>query len=715
MKRLVTLCFLLLPLFTSQMRGATAAEIRLLRVEYEANQVRISITLSAAVIPNVITATGPDRLVLELPNTATSVRQRRAAVNRNGVQAVRVGLHQADPPVARVVVDLTGAHPYALANQGNTITLTVLPVTDARLQPATAAPASRSLLTRLLHPQRDSTAAMPGSATNAKPSVFLVVTPQSKQSQRMSFKVKYVAEGAAYLSGGRSAGLAEGMKLEVRESDPASRKTSPQGPVVAELQIVSVAETSAVTEVHSATRPLKPGDWAYLSTEDYTKLERNRSLRNRPVVALRPSDTNSILRNAGTPSSSPEGRIRGRIALDYSGIRSKGSTAGSSSQIGLSFRTDMTNIAGTHWNLQGYWRGRLTRKSQPMEQTLEDYLDKTYTLQLYYDNPDSPWVAGFGRLYLPWAVSLDTIDGGYFGRHFPHGATAGIFAGSTPNPASWHYDPNRRIAGSFVNFEGGNYNAFHYSSTSGMALSTLDWKLDRPYVFFENEVSYEKYISVYHSLIVDSPQGVSTGGLRPGAGISRSYLAVHLQPHPRISLDLYHNYFRDVPTAATQLIGTGLVDKLLYQGVNVGVHVELPRHVTVYSTIGQSDKTGDARRGLNQMYGLTWSEIAHTGLRADVHYSKFDSSFARGDYRVLSLSRHLGDRMLWDTQIGTQTLTSPFSVNHRSFFVDTSFDTNLGSHTFLQTGYTIEHGTQLNYDQWYVSLGYRFDVKEPGR
>jgi hypothetical protein len=33
----------------------------------------------------------------------------------------------------------------------------------------------------------------------------------------------------------------------------------------------------------------------------------------------------------------------------------------------------------------------------------------------------------------------------------------------------------------------------------------------------------------------------------------------------------------------------------------------------------------------------------------------------------------------------------------------------------LQSGYTFEHGSQLNYRQWYLSLGYRFDEKGPGK
>jgi hypothetical protein len=43
---------------------------------------------------------------------------------------------------------------------------------------------------------------------------------------------------------------------------------------------------------------------------------------------------------------------------------------------------------------------------------------------------------------------------------------------------------------------------------------------------------------------------------------------------------------------------------------------------------------------------------------------------------------------------------------------NTSPDISLGNHTFLRGGYTIERRLAVTYDQWYVSLGYRFDVKE---
>jgi hypothetical protein len=679
-----------------------AAEIQEVHVASKGDQETIDVHLTSSVKPAIIVAKNPDRLVLQFSNTATPTRQQIALVEQNGVKAVRVGLNKADPPVTRVVVDLNRAHPYSVAMDGNTVRLTVMPP----------------------NANEDSIGAVDGGddtllASNGTGPLLSVSGPAMmtaaqivRKNLRTKFTVKYVAEGVAYLNAGRGAGLTAGMKLLVRRmvNTPAGRQSA----IVAQLSVVSVAQNSAVAEIHDATQSLRTGDNAYLSQDDVELAVAERTL-SRSGAGVRGNGLMSATRDARPADISvDESRIRTRIGADYSTIHSTGSTPGNTSERGLSLQTDFTRIAGTHWNLQGYWRGRLTNTSQPNEKTMQDYLDRTYIMQLYYDNPGSSWVAGFGRLYLPWATGLDTLDGGYIGRRVARGVTAGVFLGSTPDVTSWHYSPNQQMAGSFVNFEGGTYDSFHYSSTTGVGLNMLKWMIDRPFLFAENEVSYKRYISVYHTVIADAPQGVTTDGVRPGTGISRSYLTVHFQPHRRISFDLYHNYLRDIPTTPTQMIETGLVDKLLYQGVSAGVRIKPIRHFQVYSTFGHSDKSGDSRTTLNQMYGMTFTEIGHTGIRADLHYSKFASPYAQGDYKILTLSRNLMDRMQWSTQVGYQNLISSWTSNiGRSLFFDTSFDTNLTRHTYIQTGYTISRGTQLNYDQLYFSLGYRFDAIRP--
>ena len=696
-----------LPAFGAATQPATISDVH---VATHGDKVAVEVTLSDSVTPTLTFAKNPDRLIADFPNVSPKERLQHIPVGKNGVARVRIGLNHANPPTTRVVVDLDSPRPFAVEASDRKVLLNILP--------ASATPPSEMGVSKAADTGTTTIAELspnPGLGSNFLP-VFRAPGAQSRPA-RVVFRVKGIAADSVYIDGGTNSGLQVGMKLTVHDAVAGSNKDTPdRGPFAAELRILAVAATSAVAEVRDAKRTLKRGDLAILTPEDAQTARA--ALASKALASVRMPLVNILPfepERASQPTIQPlsGSRIQGRIGLDYSSITSTGSTPGVSTQRGISFQSDMTNLFGTHWNLQGYWRGRVTRHSQFQEPTIEDTLNKTYTMQLYYDNPDSPWVAGFGRLYLPWAVSLDTIDGGYVGRKLNSNVTAGVFAGSTPDLTSWDYAPDHRIGGSFVNFTAGSFDSFRVSSTSGLALSTLDWKLDRPYLFFENEASYKSKISLYHSLIVDDPLGVTTNGIRPGPGISRSYLTIHLQPSHRLYFDLYHNFFRDVPTAQTAIVGTGLVDKLLFQGVNVGVHVEPIRHVMLYTTLGGSEKTGDEHETLNQMYGITWSEILHSGVRADVHYSKFDSNFGRGDYRLLSVSRQLTNHAFWNLQLGTQNLESSFTANGQSRFAALSMDLNLGKHSYLQSGYTFVDGAAMNYRQWYSSLGFRFDHGKP--
>jgi hypothetical protein len=687
------------------------AVINDVRVATEGDKVTVEVDLSDSITPTLTFAKNPDRLIADFPNVSPRQSLQHIPVGKNGVERVRIGLNHASPPVTRVVVDLDSLRPFTVETSDRKVVLNILP---ASAKPPTAATgASNPAENENATPHIAEVSPATGLESNFAPAAEAPAQPRVSLPARVTFKVKGIAADSVYIDGGANSGLQVGMRLIVHDPGTRSNKSDPgRDSFVAELHILAVATTSAVAEVRDAKRSLRRGDLAMLTPEDAETARTTRTTSavaavHMPVKTIMPIEPDT--RPQPTLDTFSGSRIQGRIGLDYSSITSTGSTPGTSTQRGISFQSDMTNILGTHWNLQGYWRGRINHHSQFQEPTMEDTLNKTYTMQLYYDNPDSPWVAGFGRLYLPWAVSLDTIDGGYFGRKLNEHVTAGIFGGSTPDLTSWDYAPDHRIAGSFVNFTGGSYDSFHFSSTSGLALGTLGWKLDRPYLFFENEASFRNAISVYHSLIADDPRGVTTNGIRPGAGISHSYLTIHLQPSHRLYFDIYHNYFRDVPTAATTIVGTGLVDKLLFQGVNVGVHVEPIRHIMLYTTLGQSEKTGDEHETWNQMYGLTWSEILHTGMRADFHYSKFDSNFGRGEYRLLSISRQLTNHAFWNFQLGSQDLISPFTANGQSRFAALSMDLNLGKHSYLQSGYTFVNGAAMNYHQWYSSLGFRFD------
>lgn len=541
---------------------------------------------------------------------------------------------------------------------------------------------------------------------------------------RSNFHIRYVSGINVYVDGGRDAGLAEGTKLVVKQdptkpADDAANAAIEPG-ILAKLTVVSVASNSAVCEVNASSRDLVPEDVASLPETEVEKLVEKNALGNTRqypmVVSFTEGDPlDEEVRDTIPRPPLPEvNQIRGRIGFDFSRINQLGQGGITSNQYGMVFRADFTRIFGTHWNLNGYWRGELRSGFSSSQPTLQDLMNRTYLMSLTYINPDSHWTAGIGRLYLPWASSLETIDGAYVADQFATHTAVGIFAGSTPDPTAWDYNPDRRIGGTFFNVHGGSFDTFHYSSTAGVGVDMLKWVIDRPFAFTENNFSFKRYFSVYQSMQVDRPTpNPSTSAV--GTGLGQSLLSLRVQVHPRVALDLTDTYFRDVPTYDPTLVGTGLLDKYLYQGINGGARIQFPRHIAGYFSLGSSSDSSDAKSSLNEMFGATMSSIWKTGLEADARYSKFNSVFATGTYNTLTISREMLDDLRLNLQVGRYAYSSSVAANSNSDFANLIVDANLGARLFVESMFTAQRGGTLNYNQWTTTVGCRFNNRAANR
>ena len=544
--------------------------------------------------------------------------------------------------------------------------------------------------------------------------------PQSEAAPvRTEFHVRYISGSDVYIDGGRTAGLAEGSKLILKQ-DPKKRAGDPSNAalepgIVAKLKVVSVASTSAVCEVESKARDLAEGDSVWLAEDEVAKLVQRDTLGNTRkypmVVSFSEGDPlDEEVREAEPRPPLPEvNQIRGRLGFDVSTIQQLGQGGTSSSQYGMVFRADFTRILGSHWNLNGYWRGSLQHSpSGTQGKSLQDLLNRTYLMSLSYINPESRWTIGIGRLFVPYATSIETLDGAYVSMRVSQHALLSTFGGSTPDPSAWNYNPKNKIGGAFMNFHGGSYDNVHYSSSAGGGLNMVSWQVNRPFVFTENEFSYKRYFSLFHSMQIDKPTA-NPGQPSVSAGLGQNLLSVRMQVHPRVSLDISDTYFRDVPTYDPTLVGTGLLDKYLYQGVNGGARIQFPLRVTGYFTLGQSNTSSDKKNSLNTMFGASMSHIWRTGITLDARYSKFDSSFASGTYKSIMLTRDLGERFRLNVQGGRYSYNSALASTNNSNFVNVMFDTNLGAKMFVESAFTTQRGGSLNYNQWITTLGYRFD------
>lgn len=543
--------------------------------------------------------------------------------------------------------------------------------------------------------------------------------------------MKYVGDGSVYIDAGRNADLQEGMKLSLVEPPPdglIAEGMQYRGYAhVAELVVSSVSDSSAVCDIVEAKGELKVGQAAFLTPESVQTRQQTElaAEQNDYPIMVTFSYGDPLDEEVRETKEAQETKLtamqslRGRIGFDYGATKESGGFT--SRQMGLVIDADMHNIGGSYWSFVGSWRGNYGASSTNLpgvaNQTLTDLVNRTYRIGFFYQSPYSPVTVGIGRLFIPWAPSLSTIDGGYFGRKITRKVTFGFFGGSTPDPSSWSYNPNQHIAGTLVNLEYGSFDHLRMYSTAGVAVTSIRWKVARQFAFFENTWSWKQYVSLYNSVQADAartsslstvlPSGqVVTGGSNP-TEVSQSFSTLHFQPIKWFGFGVNHNYFKTLPTFDPRLLGTGLLDQFLFQGFSGDVRFALPKHIGLFASLGESKTTTDKRNSLNQAYGLSLGRLWKTGMLADLHYSKFNSSFGSGQYESFSLSKNFSDSFRVQVYGGHQIFNTILSTNTHSNFLNAVVDCNVGPRYFVEGNFGWYNGASLSYSQWSTIFGYR--------
>src|SRR5580698_6092660 len=119
---------LLAGLLTSLAASSLLAQtsVRTVKVLGSKDAVEIEVEASDRIIPQTQVLTGPDRLVIDFPNSVPSDQLHSQSVDRGEVKDIRVGLFQSKPPVTRLVLDLKTAQSYQVFPSGRTVIIKVM-------------------------------------------------------------------------------------------------------------------------------------------------------------------------------------------------------------------------------------------------------------------------------------------------------------------------------------------------------------------------------------------------------------------------------------------------------------------------------------------------------------------------------------------------------------------------------------------------------------
>ncbi|HWX55218.1 MAG TPA: type IV pilus secretin PilQ [Verrucomicrobiae bacterium] len=173
------------------------SHIRNISVARGKEGLNIEITADGPITGKTMKLSGPDRLVLDIPNSILEgTNKREIPVNSNSVKDVRAARYQSAPPATRVVVDLASARDFEVVSSANRLVLQMKdPVSALPMSPAPATKredkpqmATQSVLasTKPIEPGKVNQTSANPSAETPKAANLGVVTPvfPSRQNQK---------------------------------------------------------------------------------------------------------------------------------------------------------------------------------------------------------------------------------------------------------------------------------------------------------------------------------------------------------------------------------------------------------------------------------------------------------------------------------------------------------------------------------------------------
>lgn len=514
--------------------------------------------------------------------------------------------------------------------------------------------------------------------------------------QTATAHVTYVSGTSVYVDAGADDGLAVGDGVEVTRD----------GNAVAHLKVTFVTAHKATCAPDGAAADVKVGDavryiprapGADAGAAGAAAAGAAAGAAEAPASPARPAKSGeSAFRRAG---------MRGRIGVRYLWVKDRSGLGQDLSQPSLDLLMLGTQIGGAPVDLDVDVRARRTYRTPAGGASVDDGVNRIYRANVSW-RPGS-FRLGFGRQVSPTLAVVSLFDG-LVAEYRHSGWTAGLMAGTQPDPESYSFSSDVRQYGAYGGYSSDPARATRWATGFGYISSTENGEINRDFAFVEARVT-QKIVGVYLQQQVDVNRGWRKDAEGNGYTPSGTFVMIHVRPAASWTIDTGYDSRRNVRLYRDLITPVTDFDDATRQGYWLGAAWR-PRGRWLVGVDGRRATGGTA--GTASAYTLRLGALNMTREQIDVQLrgTSYTGPTLEGYLAALSGSMNLGSRVRLELHGGTRqdkdVLGGNAATNINWF--GTTLDVTAGRSVYFNLSYDRTSGGDEDNDQVYAAFSWRF-------
>ena len=515
------------------------------------------------------------------------------------------------------------------------------------------------------------------------------------QAESPVIKVKYLSAEHVYIDGGTAQGLAVGDKLIVRGANG----------IIADLEVVFVAENSASCKVLKQNGEIQPGNIVVV----YEKKEAQTPTEAAPKTETQPEQ---YQKKAYKPSTRKSGaKISGSISAQIYYFDDQSPTNLDFSQPTMRLNLRAQNLWDKNFDFRIRTRARYNQRSRSYNGSIprDEWRNRIYELSFGYENENAPINFKTGRIISNHISGIGYIDGLLVQLNISDSFRWGVFGGTQPEWQYSGFQTSLQKYGGYVNYRRGDYQGVRFESTVAGAGAYHSGTISREFIYVQNTISNSSRWHLFQSSEVDVNRGWRKDKTGQDVSLSNIYLSGRYRFSRAISVGLSYDNRKNYWTYETRTLADSLFDDLLRRGVRGSVTLRLPYNYMITSNAGYRNRDGDPDPTYSYGVGLNKTNFVLERLFINLRANGFRNPYSNG----YNLTAQIGKYFLRVNyvSVGYGNYFYNFSstnLNRINQWVRLETQIQLIKRFYISSQYEYDFGEDVEGHRVFAEIGYRF-------